>query len=106
VSMRSFSGLVEDITSTGRTHAVRAADPRSVRGAGRTHAGRAAVARRYLPVVSRRHPGSLDLRPPCAPLSPTPSRVAVPPRRAITAAADELPTLLVLNAVQAFLSLL
>jgi hypothetical protein len=39
--------------------AMRAADPRSVRGASRTHAGRAAVARRCLPAVIRHHPGSL-----------------------------------------------
>jgi hypothetical protein len=56
---------------------VRAVDPRSVRGAGRTHAGRAAVARRCLPVVSRRHPGSLVFK--AALCSPRPH--AIPSHR-------------------------
>jgi hypothetical protein len=85
--------------------AVRAADPRSVRGAGRTHAGRAAVARRCLPVVSRRHPGSLVFK--AALCFPRPH--AIPsyrlPRHAIAAAAGEVHTPLALNAVQTFLSL-
>jgi hypothetical protein len=80
---------------------VRAVDPRPVRGAGRMHTGRAAVARRYLPVGSRRHQSSLVFK--AALRSPLPH--AIPPRRAIAAAAGEPHTPLALTAVQAFLDL-
>jgi hypothetical protein len=74
-----------------RTRAVRAADPRSVRGASRTCADRGAVAQRNPPSSPRRHPESAHIKG--RRILPQPRCPAVlprPPQATISATAETL----------------